>query len=73
MRKVVLVSVPVAAAAAIVAALLIEIAIRVTWDPTRGRPGFIVADAGASKKLAPNATAGCRRPVHQLPRLPGRS
>lgn len=54
MRKVVLVSVPVAAAAAIVAALLIEIAIRVTWDPSRGRPGFILADAARIEKLAAN-------------------
>ena len=41
-------------ASALVAAAIVEIAVRASWDPARGRPGFLVADAVRLEKLAPN-------------------
>ena len=35
-------------------AALVEIWVRLSWDPARGRPGFLVADAVRLEKLAPN-------------------
>jgi len=42
------------AASVLVAAAIVEIVVRATWDPARGRPGFLVADAVRLEKLAPN-------------------
>jgi lysophospholipase L1-like esterase len=42
------------AAAVLVVAAIVEVAVRASWDPARGRPGFLVADAVRLEKLAPN-------------------
>ena len=40
--------------AAAIAMLGIEIWVRSSWDETRGRPGFFIADASRGQRLAPN-------------------
>jgi lysophospholipase L1-like esterase len=45
---------PAIAVAGIVIAALVEVSIRALWDPKRGRPGFLLADAVRLEKLAPN-------------------
>jgi lysophospholipase L1-like esterase len=39
---------------ALVLAAVVELVVRASWDPARGRPGFLVADPVRLEKLAPN-------------------
>jgi len=52
--RLLLISVPAAAVTLIVAAVLVEVWVRVTWDPFKGRPGFFVSDAARLEKLGAN-------------------
>lgn len=54
MKKLLTITVPACVVAAMAIAVLVEVVIRVSWDPTRGRPGFLVADAVRLEKLASN-------------------
>src|SRR5215467_3233309 len=54
MKKLVTITIPAFVAALIVIAALVEVSIRASWDPARGRPGFLVADPLRLEKLAPN-------------------
>jgi len=52
-RKLLAVSVPAALVALLLAAVAIEVWVRVTWDSRQGRPGFFLSDAARGQRLAP--------------------
>lgn len=53
-RKLILIALPAAIAAAVVAAVAIEIFVRLAWDESRGRPGFFLSDPVRGQRLAAN-------------------
>jgi len=53
-RKLVLIALPATLAAMLVAAVAIEIWVRLAWDDSRGRPGFFVSDPVLGQRLAAN-------------------
>ena len=53
-RKLVTVSVPAFAAAVVVTAAAVEIWVRATWEPRKGKPGFFLSDPVRGQRLAPN-------------------
>lgn len=54
MKKLLTITIPASVAALLVIAAVVEVSIRAMWDPARGRPGFLIADAVRLEKLAPN-------------------
>jgi hypothetical protein len=54
LRKFILIALPATLAAMLVAALGIEIWVRLSWDESRGRPGFFISDAVLGQRLAAN-------------------
>jgi hypothetical protein len=40
--------------AAVFAAILVEIWVRISWDDSRGRPGFFLSDPVRGQRLAAN-------------------
>ena len=55
-RKLVLLTLPAAIATITVAAIAIEIWVRVSWDERRGTPGFFLSDAARGQRLAAGYT-----------------
>ena len=53
LKKLLTIAVPAALAAALVAALAIEVWVRIAWDESRGTPGFFLTDAARGQRLAP--------------------
>jgi hypothetical protein len=53
-RKLVTVSLPAFAAAIVVTAAAVEVWVRATWEPRKGRPGFFLSDSSRGQRLAPN-------------------
>ena len=53
-RRVIFVAVPAAVFAALLALMLVEAWVRLSWDARRGRPGFYLSDAELGQRLAPN-------------------
>ena len=53
-RKLVTLSVPAFAAAVAVTAAAVEIWVRATWEPRKGKPGFFLSDPVRGQRLAPN-------------------
>jgi len=51
-RKLLTITVPFVLIAGIVAAAAVEVWVRSTWDPRRGRPGFFLTDAARGQRLA---------------------
>ena len=51
-RRLLAISVPAAAVAALVAVCGIELWVRATWDPRQGLPGFFLSDASRGQRLA---------------------
>src|SRR5438105_140414 len=54
MKRIVTVTMPALALACVVGAVAVEAWVRVSWDPARGQPGFMVADPVRLEKLAAN-------------------
>ena len=54
MKKLLIITIPSVLASSLLVAALVEITIRASWDPRRGRPGFLVSDPVRLEKLAPN-------------------
>ena len=54
LRKLILIALPATLAAMIVAALAIEIWVRLAWDESRGMPGFFLSDPVRGQRLAAN-------------------
>jgi lysophospholipase L1-like esterase len=54
MKKLLVITIPAVIASSLVIAALIEITIRVSWDPVKGQPGFLVSDPVRLEKLASN-------------------
>ncbi len=52
MKRFVTVTIPALALACVVGAVAVEAWVRVSWDPARGQPGFMVADPVRLEKLA---------------------
>jgi hypothetical protein len=64
-RKLLTISVPACAGAALIVALGLEVWVRAAWEPRKGTPGFFLTDAARGQRLAANYTgwfAGV--PVH---------
>ena len=53
-RKLLLVALPATLVALLLAAVAIEVWVRLAWDQSRGRPGFFVSDAVLGQRLAAN-------------------
>jgi hypothetical protein len=53
-RKLLTITVPAAAAIVIVMATAVEVWVRASWEPRRGRPGFFLTDAVRGQRLAAN-------------------
>lgn len=53
-RKLFFIALPATLAAMLVAAIAIEIWVRLAWDESRGRPGFFVSDPVLGQRLASN-------------------
>jgi hypothetical protein len=53
LKRLLFVAAPAAIVAAVVAVMLIEIWVRVTWDERRGLPGFYLSDPVLGQRLAP--------------------
>jgi lysophospholipase L1-like esterase len=53
-KKLVALTVPALALATIAAAAVVEVAVRLSWDPARGTPGFLAADPVRLEKLSPS-------------------
>ncbi len=51
-RRLVTISIPALGIAILAAALLVELWVRVSWDPRKGTPGFFLSDAGRGQRLA---------------------
>jgi len=51
-RKLLFLTVPAAAVMAIVMAAAVEVWVRATWEPRKGRPGFFLTDAVRGQRLA---------------------
>ena len=51
-RKLLFLTVPAAAVMAIVMAVAVEVWVRATWEPRKGRPGFFLTDAVRGQRLA---------------------
>ena len=51
-RKLLFLTVPAAAVMAIVMAAAVEVWVRATWKPRKGRPGFFLTDAVRGQRLA---------------------
>ncbi len=54
MKKLFVLTIPAVLLSSLLIAGLVEITIRASWNPTRGRPGFFVSDPVRLEKLAPN-------------------
>ena len=54
LRRLIVIALPATLAAMLVAALGIEIWVRLSWDDSRGRPGFFVSDPVRGQRLAAN-------------------
>ena len=53
LKKLLTIALPATLVAALVAALAIEIWVRIAWDESRGTPGFFLTDAARGQRLAP--------------------
>jgi hypothetical protein len=53
-RKLIFIALPATIAAMLVAALAIEVFVRLSWDESRGTPGFFVSDPVRGQRLAAN-------------------
>jgi hypothetical protein len=53
-KRLLTVAIPALALGCVVGAMAVEAWVRLSWDPTRGRPGFTVADPVRLEKLAAN-------------------
>lgn len=53
-RRLLLIALPATVAAGIIGAAAIELWVRLTWDDTRGRPGFFLSDPVRGQRLAAN-------------------
>jgi hypothetical protein len=51
-RKLLTITVPAVAVAAVVFGACVEVWVRATWDPHKGRPGFFLSDARRGQRLA---------------------
>ena len=54
LRKILFLTIPAAIAAVVLAALLIEAWVRLSWDDKRGTPGFFVSDPVRGQRLSAN-------------------
>ena len=54
MKKLLTITLPAFVAALVILLALVEVSVRVTWDPRKGRPGLFVADPVRTEKLAPH-------------------
>ena len=52
-KRLLFVSIPAFVAVALAAAVLVEIWVRVSWDPSKGSPGFVIAVPVRLERLAP--------------------
>ena len=53
LKKLLTIALPATLVAALIAALAIEIWVRIAWDESRGTPGFFLTDAARGQRLAP--------------------
>ena len=53
-RKLIVITIPAIGVMALVMAAAIEVWVRATWEPRRGRPGFFLTDAVRGQRLAAN-------------------
>lgn len=54
LRKLLIVTIPVTIAAALLMAVAAEVWVRATWEPRKGTPGFFLTDAARGQRLAAN-------------------